>query len=115
MAMRLPKFFRRVTKPRTSSRSWIATVSVISTISRSATPGLARINDSMEAHQSGSMVVSGEMLRLRWPPGDRHDVGREQHAAVVLLHPHQAFVEGVFTRAGGNDRLIGHHDAPLVE
>ena len=44
--------------------SWIATVSVISTISRSATPGWARISDSIEAHQSGSMVVSGEMLRL---------------------------------------------------
>src|SRR5262245_58022762 len=39
-------------------------VSVISTSSRSATPGWLRISDSMVAVQSGSMVVSGEMLRL---------------------------------------------------
>ncbi len=52
------------TKPRTSSMSWIATVSVISTISRSATPGWALHERFDSAHQSGSMVVSGEMLRL---------------------------------------------------
>lgn len=46
-------------KPRTSSRSWIATVSVISTISRSPMPGCAhqRLDGSP---QSGSIVVSGE-------------------------------------------------------
>ena len=84
----------------------------------------------MVAHQSGSVVVSGEMLRLSYdlgrgrklryhelehamidqadqaePFGDRHDVGREQHAAVVLLHPHQAFVEGARARIRRDHRL----------
>jgi len=42
----------------------------ISTMSRSATPGWARISDSIEAHQSGSIVVSGEILRLSCTEGD---------------------------------------------
>ena len=68
--MRLPKFFSRVTKPLMSSMSWIATVSVISTISRSATPGCAAINDSMVADQSGSIVVSGEMFSVSCTSGE---------------------------------------------
>ena len=50
--------------------SWIATVSVISTISRSATPEWLFISDSIVADQSGSMVVSGEMLRLSRTSGE---------------------------------------------
>src|SRR3979409_1296873 len=118
MAMRLPKFFSRVTKPRKSSTSWIATVSVISMISRSATPGCARISDSIDAHQSGSIVVSGEMLRLSSTFGEaadpadlpRHgdDARRQQHLPVILLHADQAFVECRIARAGLHHRLERH-------
>src|ERR1700712_1580097 len=95
-----------------SSISWIATVSVISTISRSAMPGCARISDSIDADHSGSIVVSGEMLRLSCTFGDhqfehaviheadqakllgnRHDIGRQQHLPVILLHPDQALIK----------------------
>jgi len=62
---------------------WIATVSVISTISRSATPGCARISDSIEAHQSGSIVVSGEMLRLSCTFGDSQVQPPEFKHAVI--------------------------------
>ena len=47
--------------------------------------------------------------------GDGDDVRRQQHLAVALLHPHQAFVEGGLPRSGVDHRLERHHDAPLVE
>ncbi len=41
------------------------------------------------------------------PLGDRHDVGRKQHLAVALVHPHQAFMERALARGGRHHRLIG--------
>ena len=49
------------------------------------------------------------------PLRDRHDIGRQQDLAVVLLHPHQAFVERGLARARLHHRLERRHDAALVE
>ena len=49
------------------------------------------------------------------PFGHRHDVGRQQHLAIVLLHADQALVESGITRAGIHHRLERHGDAAIVE
>ena len=49
------------------------------------------------------------------PLRHRHDVGRQQHLAVALLHPHQAFVERSLARARGDHRLERRDDAAVVE
>ncbi|GCC46359.1 hypothetical protein chiPu_0030621, partial [Chiloscyllium punctatum] len=49
------------------------------------------------------------------PLGDRHDVGREQRTAVVLLHADQALVKRRLPRARIDYRLEADHDAALVQ
>jgi len=122
--------------------SWIAAVSVISTVSRSATPAWrAQHRAERGPHQSGSTVESADTLRLAFRPGRgdqllqgeleaRGDRGgapvRDSPAsgttsctgsggAVGALHPHQAFVECRLARAGRDDRLVDQGDSPRVE
>ena len=47
--------------------------------------------------------------------GDRDDIGRQQRLAVLLLHPHQAFVERRLPRARLDHRLERRDDAALVQ
>ncbi len=49
--------------------SWIAADSVISTVSRSATPALARSSAPSVDHQSGSVVEAGATLTLACSAG----------------------------------------------
>ena len=49
------------------------------------------------------------------PLRHRYDIGREQHLAVALLHPHQAFVERRLARARSHDRLERRDDAAVVQ
>ena len=119
MAMRQPRSLTRVTKPRASSTFWMAAVSVISMISRSAARRLARSSAPRPIHQLGSTVEAGETLTLACRPGaaassfttssstrwssmrtrpSRSATGMISlalsDAAVGAAHPHQAFVEG---------------------
>ena len=49
------------------------------------------------------------------PLGDGNDIGRQQHLAVFLLHPHQAFVERGVARTRLDDGLERHDDSPVVQ
>jgi len=65
MAIRCRILYNRVYNPR-RREVLDGDVSVISTISRSATPGWARNQRIRYCPPSGSIVVSGELFRLSW-------------------------------------------------
>ena len=73
---------------------WIAAVSVISRIMRCATPGCARSCAPSADHQSGSMIESGETLRLARSVGAAASSAIDQLDHAMVDQPHQAELLG---------------------